>query len=552
LNASNRKLDSKLNEAQLLFNHKQFELCLLKINKIIKHYKNEYLPYNYRGIILLSLKKYIEALEDFKKSTSLNPSFSEGYNNLGLACVGLNREDQAIDAYKKALSINPNAINTKINLGILYSQIYLYPQAIEVLQSVLGTIPLHEHSHQLIADIYLKLLKYDLALSHHIKAREINPLNFMNYYLIGSDYLWRGDKGQASINFRKALDINPNYCQSFYGLSRVENIKADDPLFHQAINLLNNSSLQEEEKVYLNFFIAKVFESSNNPDLFFKYLNQGSSLQNQMSQYNFEQSKKIQINIENCYEKNISILQAKFSKLDLSEQSNSPIFIVGMPRSGTSLLEQILSNHSEIFGAGELNIIHSEMEKIFSTPHDIDKLIEKLLALRKIYLNHLRTISDKKFITDKLPLNFHWLGFIKLIFPQSKILHIKRSPIATSFSIYKTLFTKGSLNFSYNFNHIINYYRLYEGTIKFWSKHLTDDIMHIDYEELVKEPFFYAKEMCRFVNLPFEDDITNLSLNNRPVLTASDLQIRNEIYTNSSKSWEKYRDFLQEFIKAFN
>lgn len=552
MNAFNRKLDSKLNEVQILFNHKQFELCLHKINKIIKQSKNEYLPYNFRGIVFLSLKKYIEALEDFKKSISLNSSFSEGHNNIGLAYIALNREDQAINAYKKALSINPNSINTKINLGILYSQIYLYSQAIEALQSVLNAMPLHEHSHQLIADVYLKLFKYDLALSHHIKAREINPLNFMNYYLLGSDYLWTGDKDQASNNFRKALEINPNYCQSFYGLSRVENIKAEDPLFHQAMNLLNNSSLPNEEKVYLNFFVAKVFESSNNFDLFFKYLNQGCSLQNQMSQYKFEQSEKIQINVENCYEKYISLLQAKFYKLDQSELCNSPIFIVGMPRSGTSLIEQILSNHSEIFGAGEINIIHSEMEKIFSLPHDIEELAEKLLALRKTYLNHLASISDKKFITDKLPLNFHWLGFIKLIFPQSKIFHIKRNPVATAFSIYRTLFTRGSLNFSYSFKNIINYYRLYESTIKFWSKHSPNNIMHIDYEELVREPVFYAKEMCNFLNVPFEDDITNLSLNHRPVLTASDLQIRNTIYTNSSKSWEKYKDFLQEFVEAFN
>lgn len=548
----NQKLEFKLNEIQFLFNQNKFELCLAKINKLIKQYKKEYLPYNYRGIVFLSLKKNVQALDDFKTSVSLNPNFSEGFNNIGLAYIALDRKDQAMNAFKKALSINPDSINLKINLGILYSEFYSYSQAIDTFQSVLNVAAGQEHVHQLIADVYIKLYKYDLALSHHIKARDINPANFMNYYLIGSDFLWSGNKELAAKNFRQAIEINPHYCQSFYGVSRAENIRIDDPLFQKAMDLLHHSSLPDIEKTFLNFFIAKVYEQSNHHELFFNYLNQGCSIQRQIDGYKFEDSEKIQRNVKNCYERNIATFQANFFVHNKSKHEISPIFIVGMPRSGTSLLEQILSNHSEVFGAGELNIIHSEMEKIFLSNPDPEVLIKKLLTLRETYLNHLSAISDKQFITDKLPLNFQWLGYIKLMFPNAKIININRNPIATSFSIYKTLFTKGSLKFSYNFKDIINFYKLYECTIQFWSKYLPNDIMQIDYEELVNKPSYYANELCKFINLSYENHITNLALNNRPVLTASDLQIRNEIYTNSSLAWKKYENFLQEFIEAFS
>ena len=137
-----------------------------------------------------------------------------------------------------------------------------------------------------------------------------------------------------------------------------------------------------------------------------------------------------------------------------------PIFIVGMPRSGTSLLEQILSNHPLVFGAGEVSTLHNSLKNLFSSDIDNNFLLGQLQKIRNHYLEHLSIITEKTFITDKLPLNFMWIGFIVYMFPGAKIIHITRDPIATSFSIYKTLFSNGSLNFSYNEEDIIKFYNL--------------------------------------------------------------------------------------------
>jgi hypothetical protein len=221
-----------------------------------------------------------------------------------------------------------------------------------------------------------------------------------------------------------------------------------------------------------------------------------------------------------------------------------------MPRSGTSLVEQILSGHSQIFGAGELSIINDEMEKILLRDFKQNDFIKNILNLRRTYLNFLRVISSNTYVTDKLPLNFHWLGFIKLIFPNAKIINIKRDPMATAFSIYKTLFVKGALNFSYSFSDIIQYFKLYESTMDFWSRNLADDILNISYHELVKNPGFYTNQMCEFIQLPFEENMIDISLNNRPVHTASDLQIRDKIRPDIAQPMKKYENFLQEFVKG--
>jgi tetratricopeptide (TPR) repeat protein len=545
---STKKIENELNEVQLLFQHKQIDLCISKINKIIKNHKKEFLPYNYRGIILLSLNKHSDALVDFNKAISLNPNFAQGYNNIALTYRSMNLSDRALGAYKKSLSLDPESIEARINIGILYTDLYLYLEAIESFKYVLKKVPDHEHTHQLIADAYLRIFKYDQALQHHIRANKINPSNHINYFLIGTYYVWTGEREKSSQYFRKSIEINPNYCQAFYGLSRVENLKLDDSLFTQAMNFLKNESLPDDEKVFLHFFIAKMYEDNSNKELFIKHLNQGCLIQKKLNQYNFDYTRNLQQKIENIYEKYSLVLNETINKLSNIRSEITPIFIVGMPRSGTSLVEQILSGHSMVFGAGELSIINDEMEKILLQDYKQNDFIKNILNLRKTYLNFLKVVSNKVFMTDKLPINFHWLGFIKLIFPNAKIINIKRDPVATAFSIYKTLFVKGALNFSYSFLDIIQYFKLYEDTMNFWSKNLADDILNINYHQLVENPKFYINQMCEYIDLPFEESMIDISLNTRPVHTASDLQIRDKIRSENTQSWKKYENFLQEFV----
>lgn len=545
-----KKLSTELDDVQNHFSQARLDLAFIKIDRIIKNNKKHYLPWNYRGILNLKIGEYKQALEDFKKSVSLNTNFALGFNNVALCYQALGDIKYAIEFYGRASSLDPTMLEAKVNLGSLYLDSNKFSEAITILNIALGINPLHEHTHQLIADAYIKIAKFDLSLSHHFKARDINPTNYFNYYLLGSDYLWSGHKEEASSNFLKAIELNPKYCQSYYGLSRVMKINPEEPILSDISKLLHDESINKSDRVYLNFSMAKVYEGIDR-DLFFKYLDEGNKLKKEINGFSFESFQALS-------DKSIDLFLNHVSKINqLPESANesidmlTPIFIVGMPRSGTSLLEQVFSNDPRIFGAGEIDLFHSTLIKIMSSENPSSDITNQLMELRYNYLSNIRSMTDKKFFTDKLPLNFHWLGFIKKVFPNAKIIHIERNPVATCFSIYKTLFAHGSLDFSYSQDDIVSFYKLYRNLMSFWSSHLSNFIFHANYEKIVKNPKDEFSLIFDYLGLSFSEEILEVQMNKRSVLTASDLQVREAIYDGSSHSWVKYEDHIQKFIQAF-
>lgn len=549
---TDEKLSTELDDVQSLFSQTRLDLAFIKIDRIIKNNKKHYLPYNYRGILFLKIGDYRRALEDFKKTISLNKDFALGFNNVALCYQALGNVKHAIEFYERASAIDSSMLEAKVNLGSLYLDTDKFYEAITALNFALEINPLHEHTHQLISDAYIKIAKFDLALSHHLKAKEINPSNYLNYYLLGSDYLWSGNKEDATSNFLKAIEFNPKYCQSYYGLSRVKKITPSDPIFSDVSKFINDKSIINNDRVYLNFFMAKVYEDIDK-DLFFKYLDEGNRLKKEINNFSFESFQALSDKSIDLFLNHVS----KTNQLPLPEIADesidilTPIFIVGMPRSGTSLLEQVLSNDPRIFGAGEIDLFHSTLIKIISSENPSSDISNKLMELRHNYLSNIRAMTNKKIFTDKLPLNFHWLGFIKKVFPNAKIIHVERNPIAVCFSIYKTLFSHGSLDFSYSQDDIVSFYRLYKNLMSFWSSHLSSFIFHANYEKIVRNPKDEFSLIFDYLGLSFSEKILEVQMNKRSVLTASDLQVREAIYDGSSNSWVKYEAYIQKFTQAF-
>ena len=548
---SHTKLDADLDEVQGLFNQSKFDLALVKVSKLIKNNKKYFLPYNYRGIILLKNGDHSQALIDFKKATDLNPNFVLGYNNIALCYRALGNIEYAVKYLKKVIQLDPGILETRINLGSCFSDLGRYAESLDEFHHALKLNDKHEYIHHLIADVLIKILHYEKAREHHLSALTINPLNFMNYFLLGSDDLWAGDNISAARNFRKAIELNPGFSESFYGLSRAEKISLSDPIFALAEKMISEPSLSDGDQVFLKFFLARVYENNKNEELFFKFLREGSAIKKSISKYSSSQSLFLFNKIKNIYLKHIQILSEPNNEIIQSENEINPVFILGMPRSGTSLIEQILSNHSLVFGAGEVPTLHGSFLNLFSSGIENKSLIGELQRIRIDYLKHLSVMTEKKIVTDKLPLNFMWIGFILYMFPRAKILHLSREPIATCFSIYKTLFSTGSLDFSYDEDDIIKFYRLYEDIMQFWNISLPNHALTIPYEELVDQPQEIMQKVFSFIDLPYDGNVLNIQNNKRSVTTASDLQIRDQIYKGSSKSWMVYEKNLQKFTQAF-
>ena len=250
-----------------------------------------------------------------------------------------------------------------------------------------------------------------------------------------------------------------------------------------------------------------------------------------------------------------SSLKNLFKKfIDSGSSSEDSIFVLGMPRSGTTLVEQILSSHSKVFGAGEAELIPNLIKKNFSK-HKLSLFLNNVVdfnkdELSKIgdeYIKNMRKISgDLKITTDKLPINFLSIGFIKLILPKSKIIHCHRNPKDTIFSIFKNHFPSSSIKFGYDLDELVDYYNLYEDLMNHWNKTLPNFVFNIKYENLIKDTKSEIEKLLKFCNLTWEDNCLNFQNNKRRINTASDIQVRKKIYSKSVNSWNKYSKYLNK------
>ena len=335
-------------------------------------------------------------------------------------------------------------------------------------------------------------------------------------------------------------------------------------------SLLSTGNLSQSERIHLCFALAKVYENLGNQDELFKFLHEGNRLCKEESDYSLDKAKNL-----------FSFIKGLFSTLPtVIEQSQSfepstirPIFIVGMPRSGTTLVEQIISSHHAVYGAGELTavptLIGQEVKNhitqgsnIASTTIGDMKLNiantyslpeEAFLSIRQEYLAELSRFDvPENVITDKLPLNFQYIGFILSAFPEAKIVHLKRDARATCWSIYKCHFKNKGNGFSYNLDDLTGFYGLYVELMDFWHKLYPGKIFDICYEDLTTHQEEETRKLLQYCELDWDENCLNFHKNPRAVKTASSLQVKQKMYQGSSEAWKKHESYLQPLVKALS
>ena len=234
----------------------------------------------------------------------------------------------------------------------------------------------------------------------------------------------------------------------------------------------------------------------------------------------------------------------------------SPIFIVGMPRSGTTLVEQILATHQKVFGADEVEFIPELMQKNFGNNNlnlffkgvlDFDK--KKLENIGNEYVNKINKYSNNsERTTDKLTKNFQAIGFIKLILPKSKIIHCYRNPMDTCLSVFKNHFPGGKIEFGYDLDELFGFYNLYSDLMKYWNDLLPNFIFNIKYEKLISNTEPEVRNLLKACELEWDEECLNYYNNKRAIRTASDVQARNKIYKTSIDSWKNYQKYVNKYV----
>jgi len=304
--------------------------------------------------------------------------------------------------------------------------------------------------------------------------------------------------------------------------------------------------------MHFAFALGKVYADIGNDDRSFEYYLAGNQFKRNSIDYSIADDVAYFDAIKQVFKKEFFQRHAGIGSAD-----TTPIFIVGMPRSGTSLVEQILASHSQVYGAGELNdmgnlIARACDEDSNKYPHCLLQMNdEELSGLGSAYLTRLHTYAPTAArITDKMPHNFLNLGLIHLVMPGAKIIHCHRNPADNALSIFKELFSKGKHGYAYDLKELGQYYRLYQDLMAHWRRVLPGAFYELRYEDLVADQETQTRRLLEYCDLPWEDACLAFHRSQRVVRTASLVQVRQPMHANSVEGWRRHEQRMQAFITA--
>ncbi|MCP4432270.1 MAG: tetratricopeptide repeat protein [Gammaproteobacteria bacterium] len=494
------------------------------------------------------------AVHWYNKSIEGDSGFVGNYINLGNALRHLGKLQEALSAYQHAVEISPDSADCHYNLGALLIDLADYEQAITHLERAVQINPGHYEAHNGLGNAFGYHGEIEQAISCYRKAIDLAPGYRDAHNGLGNMFSDSGEIEQAISAFRKAIEIDPGYADAYRSLAKLKKFSVEDEDSVAMEVLYADGSINAEQKMHLAFALGKAFEDIGQFEKSMDYILMANRLKRKMLDFSISQAESYFNHIKEIF--SVEFLK---SRNQWGYPDSTPIFILGMPRSGTSLVEQILASHIDVYGAGELPLL-SNLAKSFdaagtsnSFPMTVPSLDQDgLVDLGKCYIDNIRMQSEKcRYITDKMPQNFLLIGFIKLILPEAKIIHCTRDPMDNCLSLFKNYFI-GTLNFSYELGELGQYYRLYRDIMAHWERVLPGFIYHLNYEQLITDPEDQVAQMLKFCDLDWSDDCLLFYKQRRAVRTASNAQVRQPIYRDSIELWKRYERQLQPLQAIIN
>ena len=387
-------------------------------------------------------------------------------------------------------------------------------------------------SHDALGEVNMALIAFK-------KAVALNPTSAIALTNNGIVCSKKGLLSDAEVLFEQAIEAKSDYVAPYRYLYKMKRAKKNSVHFAAIKNLIKESGLSKKEQGELHFLLGKMYgDVSNFSESFEHYVLAGKSRREAIN-YSFTKDAALFKKTRQTASTILGYQRKYFSK----SKNITPIFIIGMPRSGTTLVHQMLSNHTKVHGAGELILLDKYCSSMtFGRTQPSPKLVTQC---RLNYLDDLGKINNgKHFIVDKNPLNFFRVASIVSCFPEAKIIHVFRDPAATCWSNFTQYFNSPGLGYSNDLDDIAHYYSSYRELMKFWGQVCPMRIYQLDYEKLVANPQTLVEKMLNHLGLLWENNCLEPESSDRPVSTASVTQIKKPIYSGSSKKWKKYRTFI--------
>lgn len=531
------------------FAHKElgeFNEAARSYEKIIKINPEFAEAYNNLGVALIGLNKTDDAIENYQKALEINPEFAEAYNNLGIALRKKNQIMGAIKSFKKAIYFNANYFQAHLNLGGAFHEIGQLDYSVNSYKDAIAINPNYAEVFNDLGVVLQELGRVDSSVKNYERAINLKPDYFEAHNNLGIAFQELGQFDLAIGSYENSISSNPNYAEGYHNLSYLKKYTADDKQIIEMKSLLNRGNLNLSDQIHLCMALAKIYENLGDSIFFFEFLHKGNSLRKEELNYNFDKDKKLFSTVKRIF---------RSPQLISSQPSDKrPIFIVGMPRSGTTLVEQILASHHQVYGAGELDtldeIIATSLEE-YQAKNDF--FYENFLLNSQKYIDFISSFKiSEKVVTDKMPLNFRYIGFILSAFPEAKIIHLKRDARATCWSNYKCFFIKKENGYSYNLEDLAKFYCLYHDLMVFWHEKFPNKIYDLCYEDLTTNQEEETRNLLNYCELGWDEACLNFHTNKREIKTASAVQVRQKMYQGSSDVWKKYKHNLSPLIDALS
>jgi len=504
-----------------------------------------------RGTALEALGRDADAAESFERALALNPNLPEVYFNLANALQRLQRFDEAVRHYRRAIALQPNLARAFANLGRALASLDRWQEAADSYTQALKLGANSAEIHYAMGIILWRFDRYEGALASFDKALAIDPNDADTLNKKGRLLLALGRPDEASALLDRAIAVNPGRIGNYLTLSRMKRFTPGDPELAAMEKLLVGiESRPADDQIELHFALGKAYGEIGSHELSFRHLLKGNALKRGQIVYNEPAAIEYLDRISRVFTP--ELLHRKSGH---GNPSTQPIFIVGMPRSGSTLIEQILASHPQVYGAGEREDFKQALIKV-TGPANYPNVVPTLTPVQldelgSAYLAGIRlSAQDAARFTDKSLGNYFYAALIRLALPNARIIHARRDPIDTCFSCFAILFQDGQ-NFTYDLSELGRFYCAYERLMEHWRQVLPKDAMlEVQYEQVVEDIETQARRILSYCGLPWDDACLSFHKSNRPVHTASAAQVRRPLYRSSVGRWHPYREQLQPLLKA--
>jgi tetratricopeptide (TPR) repeat protein len=508
------------------------------------------------GNSLAALNRHQQAVTQYREAIERRQDFAEAHNNLGNALAALKRRSEAAAHYRRALALRPGYAEAHNNLGTVLMAQDRPAEALGHFRQAVAIQPGSADALGNLGNALRTLDRYDEALAAYRGALRLDPELADAHAGVGIVLETLGQLPAARLAFETAVLIAPKRAEFHHGLSGVKRFTAGDPQL-AAMQVLEHdpAALGAEARVALHFALAKAYDDLGDAARAFHHWVEGNA--GKRASIDYDETASLRV-----IERTAAIFTPELMRRQAGrgDASPVPVFIVGMPRSGSTLIEQILASHSKVFGAGEITDFNAAATSLAEAsghlPAPFPELVADMTAAQFAsvgahYINRVRAkASTAERITDKTLGNFLFAGMIHLALPNARIIHARRDPIDSCLSCFSKLFA-GAMSFSYDLAELGRYYRAYDVLMAHWRHVLPAGVMlEVQYEDLVADFEPQATRILSYCGLEWEESCRRFHLTQRPVKTSSSTQVRAPLYRAAVGRSQPYRAMMAPLLDA--